>query len=218
MPTWTREPPADARGHGLPLIRTPAARSLTALITSDYLIGTDTHFWGGHTVPCERPECDACEHGVDYRWHGYLSAYNPVDQLHFIFEMTDQAAKVFNEYLKEHGTLRSCQFEAYRWKHRKNGRVIIKCERSAHAPHALPKAPDLEKVMAIIWRIPVDQLKQDGLRSASRRPHLAVDRNGDGQSADPRDYAAPIGPAVDAAATILLDPNLAPKPQPRLVP
>jgi len=63
----------------LPLVRTPANRSLKAVVTSDALIGTDTHFWGGHTVPCERPECDACNHGIAYRWHGYLSAYNPLD-------------------------------------------------------------------------------------------------------------------------------------------
>lgn len=189
MPTWTREPPAKSRGQGLPLLRTPAASQLRALITSDHLIGTDTHFWGGHTVPCERPECDACANGVEFRWHGYLAAFNPLDQLHFIFEMTDQAANVFNDYFKEHGTLRCCQFEAYRWKHRKNGRVIIKCERSAVSPAALPPAPDLENLMAIIWRLPAGHVKSDGLRSG--RPNLAVSRNGDGQSADPRLYETP---------------------------
>lgn len=189
MPTWTRSPPDDPRGQGLPIVRTPAARSLRAIVTSDHLIGTDTHFWGGHTVPCERPQCDACEHGVAYRWHGYVCAYQPDDQLHFIFEMTAQAAQAFNEYLKEHETLRCCQFEAWRWKHVRNGRVIIKCERSAIATHALPKAPDLQNLMAIIWRLPIGNLQTDGERSS--RPNLAVSRDGDGQSSDPRLYAQP---------------------------
>lgn len=189
MPKWSNTPPTDPRGQGLPLMRTPANRSLRAIVTSDDLIGTDTHFWGGHTVPCEAPACDACEAGVTYRWHGYLSAFNPEDQLHFVFEMTAQAAQAFTDYRSEQGTLRCCQFEAYRWKHSKNGRVIIKCERSAISPAALPRAPDLQKIMAIIWRLPINNVNQAPFRSA--RPALAIDRTGDGQSSDPRDYTSP---------------------------
>lgn len=189
MPTWTHSPPDDPRGQGLPLLRTPAARNLEAVVTSEKLIGTDTHFWGGHTIPCERPECEACNHGVAYRWHGYLSAYHPQEQLHFIFEMTAQAAQTFTEYLKEHGTLRCCRFIAYRWQRRRNGRVIIKCEHSAFATHSLPNAPDLAKVMAIIWRIPIGNVQDAGLRSG--RLNLHVDSDGNGQSSDPREYAQP---------------------------
>lgn len=189
MPTWTHSPPDDPRGQGLPIIRTPALRSLTAICTSDTLIGTDSHFWGGHTVPCERPNCDACEAGIAYRWHGYLSAFNPQDNLHFIFEMTAQAAETFNEYLAEHKTLRCCQFEAYRWKRAKNGRVIIRCEHSAVASHALPKAPDLIRVMSIIWRLPIPGVVPNGLRSG--RPNIDVDRRNDGQSSDPKLYPKP---------------------------
>lgn len=197
MPTWTKAPPDDPRGHGLPILRTPAASSLRAVITCDHLIGTDTHFWGGHTVPCERPQCEACNAGIQYRWHGYLSAYNPDDQLHFIFEMTAQAANAFNDYFKQHDTLRCCQFQAWRWKHTRNGRVIIKCERSAIAPHALPKAPDLEKIMAIIWRLPIGNV--EACRPPGRRPQIAVSHRGDGQSSDPRLYPQP-GPEGDPAA------------------
>ncbi len=189
MPHWTHAPPDDPRGQGLPIARTPTLRSLKAIVTSDHLIGCDTHFWGGHTVPCTRPNCPADAAGIAYRWHGYLSAYNLHDQLHFIFEMTAQAAHAFTNYQKEHGTLRCCQFEAWRWKHVRNGRVIIKTQHSAIPDHAIPIAPDLQKVMAIIWRLPADNVKEDGHRSG--RPNLAVSRNGDGQSSDPRLYAAP---------------------------
>ncbi len=189
MPTWTKSPPDDPRGQGLPLVRTPAARSLVAVVTSESLIGTDTHFWGGHTVPCERPDCDACHNGIAYRWHGYLSAYNPIDQLHFIFEMTANAASVFTEYQLTNKTLRCCRFEAYRWRRLKNGRVIIKCEHSNHPSHALPKAPDLQKVMAIIWRLPIPNVVVDGIERGA--PKVWTHTGDDGQSSDPKLYDTP---------------------------
>ena len=189
MPNWSNQVPADPRGQGLPLVRTPAGRSLRAIVTSDDLIGCDTHFWGGHTVPCTAPDCEACQAGISYRWHAYLSAYNPTDQLHFIFETTAQAAKTFAEYRAEQHSLRCCQFEAYRWKQRKNGRVIIKCERSAIQPSALPRAPHLTRVMAIIWRLPIPQVYNQGQQRGCPRVHAQP--GGDGQSADPRDYATP---------------------------
>ncbi len=189
MPTWTKSAPDDPRGQGLPLVRTPAARSLYAIVTSDNLIGCDTHFWGGHTVPCERPECDACENGIAYRWHAYLSAYNPEDQLHFVFECTANASAVFNDYFLVNKTLRCCQFEAYRWRRKTNGRVIIKCQRSAIQPHALPKPPDITKVMAVIWRLPIPNVKIRGIERGSPRVYPHSDN--DGQSTDPRDYTGP---------------------------
>lgn len=191
MPTWTKSPPEDPRGHGLPLIRTPAAGCLRAIVTSQSLIGTDTHFWGGHTIPCERPDCEACNHGIGYQWHGYITAINPSTDLHFIFEMTAQAAIPFNEFQEKNGSLRTAQFQAYRWNRRKNGRVIIKVEQSATPSHALPSPPDLIQIMAIIWRLPPQNVKQDGLSSVSYRPGLAVTRKGDGQSLDPRDFPQP---------------------------
>jgi hypothetical protein len=191
MPTWTNAPPSDPRGHGLPLIRTPAAGCLRAIVTSETLIGTDTHFWGGHTMPCERPDCEACNHGIGYRWHGYLTALNPSDDLHFIFEMTAQAAVPFNEFQTKHGSLRTAHFQAYRWNRRKNGRVIIKLEHSATPSHALPPAPDLYKIMAVIWRLPPTNVIDAGLTSVGFRPALNVTRHGDGQSTDPRLYDQP---------------------------
>jgi len=189
MPTWSNAVPSDPRGHGLPLVRTPAARSLQAIVTSPDLIGCNTHFWGGHTVPCEHPKCDACQNGIAYRWHAYLSAYNPDDQLHFVFEMTAQAAQTFAAYRDEHNTLRGCLFEAYRWKHARNGRVIIKCTPSALHPAVLPVAPDLANVMSIIWRLPAPNVNITG--ETKNCPKVNAHSGNDGQSADPRLYAEP---------------------------
>lgn len=189
MPTWTHTPPDDPRGQGLPLVRTPSAKTLKAIVTSQTMIGTDTHFWGGHTVPCERPECDACENGIAYRWHGYLSAFNPNDSLHFIFEFTAQASEAFLAYEKEHKTLRCCLFQAYRWRHVRNGRVIIRCEHSAFVDHALPKPPDLTKVMAIIWRLPIPSVTTDGIHRNVTR--IALEPGNNGQDSDPKLYSQP---------------------------
>jgi len=186
MPNWSTEVPTDPRGYGLPLVRTPALRSLKAIITSHGLIGCDTHYWGGHTVPCAGAECEACEDGNAYRWHAYLSAYNPETQLHFVFECTAQAAKKFKEYWNEHKTLRGCLFEAYRWKHVKNGRVIIKCVPGPIISAALPNAPDLANVMAIVWRLKDTNVWVAGEKRGFPRVH--ADKAGNGQSSDPRDY------------------------------
>jgi len=186
MPNWSNEIPDDPRGHGLPLVRTPAARSLTAIVTSNDLIGCDTHFWGGHTVPCDKPTCEACNDGCRYDWHAYLTAYNPKDQLHFIFECTAQAAKSFTRYRDEHKLLRGCLFESYRWKHTRNGRVIIKCLPSGFVSAALPIAPDLANVMSIIWRLPRKNVFVAGVQRGFPRVH--ADQEGNGQSSDPRDY------------------------------
>lgn len=189
MPNWSSDVPTDPRGYGLPLVRTPAGRTLTAIITSDNLIGCDTHFWGGHTVPCTAPECEACASGIGFRWHAYFSAFNPTDDLHFIFETTAQAALRFAEYRAQQGTLRCCQFECYRWKQRKNGRVMVKTWRSAINPNALPAAPDLPKIMAIIWRLPVPNVQLDGVKHGANR--IFANQKGNGESSDPRDYATP---------------------------
>ncbi len=188
MPTWTHDVPDDPRGHALPLLRCPAGADMHAIITSENLIGTDTHFWGGHTVPHNQTDCDPCEQGSTFRWHAYQSAYNPKDQLHFIFECTAQAAKIFAKYRKEHTTLRGCEFKAYRWKRRRNGRVIIRTQPATCPLAILPEPPDLAKVMAIIWRLPFPNVFQAGIQRAHPRVH--ADPNGDGTSADPRDYSS----------------------------
>lgn len=189
MPIWTNTPPEDPRGYGLPIIRTPATGGLEAIVTSTDLIGCDTHFWGGHTVPCDRPECDACEAGVRYDWHGYLSAFNPKDQLHFIFEMTAQAATKFTNFKAENKFLRTALFRAHRWGKRKNGRIMIKVEFSAFPDHALPNPPIIHEVMAIIWRLPAKDVFTAGVQRNVTRVH--AETKGNGQSSDPKLYQEP---------------------------
>jgi len=189
MPNWTNEIPDDLRGGSLPLIRTPSTRPLKAIITSHNLIGTFTHFYGGHTIPCEQPDCKACLEGIPSRWHGYVACYSFHSQLHFIFEMTAAGAVPLQEYFREHDTLRACAIEAYRWNKRTNGRVVIKTEPSATPPSVLPQPPDIIKIMAMIWQLPKQNV---GILDESRIPaEIEAISRGNGQSADPRLYSFP---------------------------
>lgn len=156
---WTTHIPEDPRGQSFPLKRTPPNGKLVAAITSENLIGTDTHFYGGHTIPCERPECEACKVNMPFRFHAYVSALEAKTHLHFLFEFTKQAAQTFKQYFKAHGTLRGCLFEATRLHARVNGRVILFCKPLDQQKFPLPDPPNIAACMAIIWNIPIDQIQ-----------------------------------------------------------
>lgn len=156
---WSTDVPEDPRGPSFPLKRTPPGGRLVAAVTSENLLGTDTHFFGGHTVPCEKPDCEACLVGMPFRWHGYLSAIDASDNLHFLFEFTKQAGRSFKEYIKAHGSLRGCRFEATRHHSKVNGRVIITCRPVDQQKIALPKPPNIANCMAIIWNLPAGQIE-----------------------------------------------------------
>ncbi len=171
MPVWSTDVPNPSRGPAFPLKRTPNGKPLVAPITSDDLIGCDTHWWGGHTVPCEGPTCEAHTAGIPYRWHGYLTAVHVQTHLHFIFEMTAQAAEAFKDYRQAHGTLRGCVFEARRLRAAHNSRVVIKCKPADLREIHLPKAPDIARCMAIIWNVPSPDVEIAGLLKDVPRIH-----------------------------------------------
>lgn len=174
MPTWSHEVPTPGRGPSFPLKRTPQGRGIIAIVTSDDLIGCDTHWWGGHTVPCEGQQCEAHKAGIPFRWHGYLSAVDTTSHLHFIFEMTAQAADVFKDFRKAHGTLRGCIFEAKRLKSAHNSRVCIRCKPADLREAHLPQPPDLPACMAIIWSVPNQDVQVAG--TLKDVPRVCLDR------------------------------------------
>lgn len=188
MPNWSHAPPPDPRGPSLPILRTPPNGTINAIVTSDDLIGCNTHFWRGHTVPCEAPECDACLNGMPYRWHGYIAAFKASTSVHMIFEFTAQACEAFRTYRRAHGTLRGCQFIASRWGSKPNGRVVIKTQPSGMPPNLIPTAPDLTRCMAIVWNIPFQDVTLDGIQRGN--PPLQADQtDADGNG---RPVPAPI--------------------------
>ncbi len=161
MPEWSNEVPDDPRGVALPIRRTPPHGSLLAVVTSIDLVGTRTHFWQRRTMPHEKIKCEACKAGLPTRWHSYLSAWDHHTKMHFLFELTAQAAQHFVTFRKAHGTLRGCLFKASRWRQIPNGRVLIECKPFDIVSHPIPEAPDLITVLSILWNLPPDQLNNN---------------------------------------------------------
>ncbi len=153
MPNYSNTPPVDGRGPAYAIRRTPAARALIAVITSDDLLGCATHFYGGRTVPCEAPDCAACLDQIPWRWHGYVAAIDVATYEHFIFEMTAQATDALVAYRAKHGTLKGCKIEATRAHNRANGRVRLRCKPADLQQMSLPPAPDIARALNILWNI-----------------------------------------------------------------
>lgn len=179
MPFFSNQPPDDPRGHALQLLRTPAGRALTAIVTSHDLIGAPTHFWGGRTVPHEQDDCKACLEGVPWRWHSWLSAWNASNHTHFLFESTLRVTKIFVAYRNAYDTLRGCKFRARRRTPAPNARVQLECQPADLEGLKLPQPPDLIKCMSIIWNIPIPDIDIQGILHST--PQVVIDRDGNGE-------------------------------------
>ena len=154
MPQFTTQPPEDPRGHGLPLIRTPANGKIVLAITTDNLIGCPTHWYGGRTVPCEGENCQPCLEGYPWRWHGYLAGILPGTRRHVLMEFTAQAAEQITQYRDSHQTLRAAILTANRHRNRHNGRVIVSLKPGDNDHLHLPPAPDVIGALSILWNLP----------------------------------------------------------------
>jgi len=170
MLQFDHTPPPDPNGQPLPIRRTPTTGSLVATVTSQRLLGTNTHYWGGRTVPCTHEPCDACSAGAPYRWHAYLAAYDFQRQLHFLFECTAAAADAFVKFAASHEQLRACTFRATRDSKRQNSRVMLECSVFTGDPQSLPRSPDLVGALSRLWNIPLDQISTPDVR----RTQLAI--------------------------------------------
>lgn len=176
MPQFTHLPPTDSTQSGLRLLRTPPAHPLTGYVLSDNLTGCRTHFTGNRTIPCEAPDCDACNSGVPWRWHGYLAVLLESTQETIIFETTAKAAQAFAAYYQRYGTTRGCHFKATRANARHNGRVIIQTRPADQAKIALPSAPPVERLLCHIWNIPETQVGLAPHQPRPPFPDITVDR------------------------------------------
>jgi hypothetical protein len=154
MPVFNDRPPRRDAPKPLDLLRTPMHGGFKAICLSDNVLGCSTHFWGGRTVPCEDPNCPACDAGSPTRWHGYIAAWNPTTNYKFIFEFTDTAADVFLQYRSANGTLRGCKFDAHRSKPVPNGRVLINTSAIDQTKFPLPDEPNLTAILLNIWKLP----------------------------------------------------------------
>jgi len=176
MPNFSSVPPSDVRHPGYRLVRTPSNRPLRGIVLSENMVGCPTHYVSNRTVPCERPNCDACQNGIGWRWHGYvLTLLDPTNES-VIFECTATAAENFANYHKRYGTTRGCFFQATRLNGKTNGRVIIQTKPADLTKVTLPKPQDLVKLLCHIWNVAPNQAEQAD--SMNKPPHgnIVLDR------------------------------------------
>lgn len=183
MPQFSREPPIDPRGRSLELKRCPPGAVLHGIITCDDVVGCPTHFWGGRTVPHESEDCEPCLAGIAWLWHGYVSAFQPQLRLHYLFEMTARCVEPLTEYRQKNPSLRGCSFLAQRPSGKPNGRVYLKTKTLDLGSITLPDAPDLTKVLAMIWNLPTPSITPAG--RMKDLPAIAVNSKGNGQQWQP---------------------------------
>lgn len=161
MPTWSNDLPKEKSHMGFDLRRTPTDQPFQGIVTCDQILVTDTHFWGGRTVPCERPDCPACNASVPFRTHVYTSVFLPRSHEHVLFECTANAAKAFKEYRDANNTLRGCYFQADRPKHARNGKVVIVTRPADLTRTPIPLPPDIILALSVIWRLPTAAMREE---------------------------------------------------------
>lgn len=173
MPNWNTEPPSGLGRSGIRLVRTPTAHAFLALVLSDNMVGCNTHYVNQRTIPCETPNCEPCENGIGWRWHGYLAVLVDATKETVLFETTALAAAAFRDYHQVHATLRGCHFKAVRLNQRPNGRLLIQAKPADLANLKLPDAPDVQQLLCHIWNIPPNQVQD---RDSKPRPPFAAVR------------------------------------------
>jgi len=172
---FSNEPPETGRRPGIALVRTPGNRPLVAIVTSDDLVGTNTHYYRNRTSPCEGDGCPICAEGLSWRWHGYLSCVDQGTKEHILFEFTAQASDAFRAYRARYGTLRGCLFKATRHAQRYNGRVSIQTRPADLEGKDLPPPVNLKAMLCHIWNISMPEAEILG--TVKDHPRINVRKN-----------------------------------------
>jgi hypothetical protein len=154
------------------MIRTPANRPFVAIVTSEDLVGTNTHYYHNRTTPCEGDACPICAEGHSWRWHGYLSCVDQGTKEHVLFEFTAQASDAFRAYRDRYSTLRGCLFKATRHAQRYNGRVTIQTRPADLEGKDLPPGANLKAMLCHIWNVALPEA--DILGTVKDHPRIRV--------------------------------------------
>jgi hypothetical protein len=171
MPQWTNRPPADASSNSYRIRRTPSGSPITAIVTCDDVVGCNTHFFKGRTVPCEQPDCEACNEGLAWRFHAYVSALDTASNECFLFECTAQVAETFFSYRQQYATLRGCLFRARRATRHPNGRVLLEVKPVDLTQRKIPDEPNIKKMLCQLWNVPYNEVIEADHHRPCRRLH-----------------------------------------------
>ena len=159
MPRWMDTPPKGSDHPSFRIVRTPADKPITAIVTSEEIVGCTTNFVQNRTIPCEGPDtCEHCAAGHSWRWHGYLSAMLTTTHEHILFEFTAPPSDTFRNYLLRYKTLRGCVFTARRPSGRPNGRVVVTCKYVAPTDLRIPARPNIRNILCRVWNLQTERV------------------------------------------------------------
>jgi len=184
VPNWTNDPPATSSDFSFRLVRVPAFKTLRAIILCTHLTGCRTHFFKGHTIPCEEKGCEACDQGLYYRWHAYVPAVCQPGGEKIILELTAQAAEQLQPSLDEYRTLRGIEIVAERPAKRPNGRIRITCAPGLRPETSLPHCPNVILTMQHIWGLDDTMLASTPSKFGSNRI-MPAGKNGEDLAQNP---------------------------------
>lgn len=162
-------PPDDPRGTSLPLLRCPPNRALVGTIVSHDLVGCNTHYYRGRSIPCDQGQCPACEDGMPWRWHAWVGLWLDATGKIVLLELTAAACEPLKTYREAYGTLRGCRLKAQRANSSPNSRVILQTKPADLEKITLPAEPNVLNALSIIWGLANDELTVDGLQKDSPR-------------------------------------------------
>lgn len=175
MLNLTDTPPKDPRGNSLELKRCPTMRPFQGIILSDGLIGTNTHYYKGRTIPCDSEGCPACGDGLPWRWHCWVPLFSPSTQVSVLFEMTARCAETCQAYRETYGSLRGAWMKAQRANSSPNSKVHLSLTPADLREIKLPECPDVLGALSIIWNIERPSMSVAGLLKDV--PRLNVSQN-----------------------------------------
>lgn len=82
-----------------PIIVTKGKEPLRFVILSESYVGLFVHWFGGHSIECDRtPECRACRAGCRKDWKGYIAARSTENNNQAIVSVTSTVALQLVEY------------------------------------------------------------------------------------------------------------------------
>lgn len=153
----SERPSGPPTARVLDLVRCPPKGGLRGMITSPKILGIETHYWGGKTVPCGGSLCQACEEQQPARWHGYCGLLTPQPSRHVIVEITLQACEEIWRWEELNGEILGMKLSLARRADRVNGKILVQVDRIERGAYRLPAPPDLTKNLRIIWGIDARQ-------------------------------------------------------------
>lgn len=151
---WSDAPETDRRPF-YPIWSPTPDRDVSAVITSQDVIGVWTHWYEGRTHPCRgsRRRCEGCGLGYRRQWKGYLAGHDFNRGRSGLIEVTQEAFLRTPGLTLRKGKLRGCVIRLRRAGASRQARVVAALTEWTGDRAALPPAFDVVAALERIWGI-----------------------------------------------------------------